>query len=78
MDDRTCVACGVNDDGPRHQVDLGGNLVYWHFKCHDASADGCESCHSAITDAGGSDTESLTAHFDKLTADAAVQTEGAH
>jgi len=63
-DVRPCLACGQQDDHPRHQVVIPPDMasVFFHYDCH-AQVGGCESCVSVVKDAGGKTGDELRNHI---------------
>lgn len=61
---RSCIACGQEDDHPRHGIYMGPDLghVLWHMDCH-SHATGCDTCNAQIADAGGVKGDELRTHL---------------
>lgn len=58
---RGCVACGQEDDHPRHVIAQGDASVPWHQDCHAAM--GCEVCKATVDSADGIKGDELRAHI---------------
>ena len=61
---RSCLACGQEDDHPRHVVVIPPDMaeVPWHFDCH-AAITNCESCTVVVKTAKGKTGEDLRTHI---------------
>lgn len=58
---RGCVACGQEDDHPRHVTATPAGSVPVHMDCHAAM--GCEVCRQQIADADGVQGDDLRTHL---------------
>lgn len=58
---RGCVACGQEDDHPRHVIATPAGPVVVHMDCHARM--GCETCRQQILAAGGAQGDELRAHL---------------
>lgn len=62
---RPCIACGQQDDHPRHEVVIGDGThtsVFWHMDCHVLAAD-CPTCKAQLADANGVQGHELRTHL---------------
>jgi hypothetical protein len=59
----SCVLCGQLDTDPRHSVNTGEVVLYYHFDCHAQDNPPCELCASAIVGANGVTGEALREHL---------------
>ena len=70
---RTCSACGLVDDHPRHVVGMvnrhGARSESMHLDC--CAASGCELCTDTVTRSGGLSGQAL---IDHLAAERAART----
>lgn len=62
---RGCVACGQQDDHPRHVIAAvavaGAKTVDFHMDCHASM--GCETCRAQISGADGAQGDELRTHL---------------
>jgi len=63
---RTCLACGLTDDHPKHVVAIPPDMaeVPWHMDCH-LSVTGCTVCAQQIEGAHGLTGDDLRKHITK-------------
>ena len=58
---RGCVACGQEDDHPRHVIATPAGSVPVHMDCHKAM--GCEVCAATVSTAETLKGDDLRAHI---------------
>jgi hypothetical protein len=58
-----CVICGQLDTDPRHSLNTGEVVLYYHFDCHAAADPPCELCASQLVGAAGVTGAALRAHL---------------
>lgn len=58
---RSCIACGQDDDHPRHVTATPAGSVPVHMDCHAAM--GCEVCAQQIGGADGAQGDELRTHL---------------
>lgn len=58
---RSCVACGQEDDHPRHVTATPAGSVPVHMDCHAAM--GCEVCAATVGTADGRQGDELREHI---------------
>lgn len=58
---RGCIACGQEDDHPRHVTATPAGSVAVHMDCH--SAMGCDTCTQQISGAKGTQGDQLRTHL---------------
>lgn len=61
---RSCLACGQEDDHPRHVVVIPPDMaeVPWHFDCHVAVTK-CPLCVASLKGAEGKTGDELRNHI---------------